>query len=219
MQVFKDLRIIDRDDDRSRLILFLNELKSQEVSEWPYLVKESRDYATHIFKDESEVAVFRSPLICHRTATVWLILTGREVKITNIVPTKTGSLSFDEYNAIFDRFYNQKVLPAARKAEVDMVSTAPEIHIEEVIGQETYEKLRIWEMTANPSSGIGHEEDFKRWADFLTTAFTYKSKINSQLLQRWLLEDRDWVDNDVVQNLGSEFEYGIDLLKFYVDNK
>jgi hypothetical protein len=219
MQAFKNLQIYDPDSNRSNLLAFLDTLRSEQANEWLFLEKESRDYANNIFKEYREVAVFGSPIICKRKATVWLILAGREVRITNIVPIGTGSLSYDEYNAIFDRFYDQMVLPAAKVVGVDAHSTAPQLHIGEIIGNETYEKLIIWEITSNSASGNEHSLDFERWADFLTTAFTLKSKITAQLLERWLLEDKGWVDLDVVQRLGSDFEYGIDLLNYYVNNK
>jgi len=219
MQTFKNLKIIDYDPDRSNLLAFMDILQSKEVEGWPFLKDKAKDYAKNIYKDFREVAVFGSPEICKRTATVWLIISGREVTITNIVPTEVGRLSYDEYNAIFDRFYLQVVKPAAEETNLDTLSSAPEVHIEDLIGHETYEKLRIWEVTCNSDSGNGHPNDFERWADFVTTAFLSQSKINAGLLERWLLEDMNWQDQDVVDRLGSEFEYGINLLEYYVNNK
>jgi len=219
MQAFKNLRIVDPHSNRENLLNFLDALRSKPVSDWKFLEDKTSDYANNIFKDYREVAVFASPEICKRMATVWLILSGREVRISNIVPTETGSLSYDEYNAIFDRFYKQMVLPIAKEIGVDAISTAPEVHLEELIGEETYQKLIIWEITANSTSGNDHPVDFERWADFLTTAFNSKSKMTAELLVRWLFEDKGWMDIDIVQRLGSDFEYGIDLLNYYVNNK
>jgi hypothetical protein len=219
MQAFRDLRVIDAESNRSKLLIFLDTLRSEEVKGWLFLEEKAREYADNIYKDLREVAVFASPKICQRTATVWLILSGREVKITNIVPTETGSLSYDEYNAIFDKFYKELAAPAAKAAGVNLFSTPAEVHLEEVIGAETYEKLMIWEITCNSGSGIDHPMDFERWADFLTTAFTYKSKINAQLLQRWLIEDKGWQDHEVIERLGADFENGISLLDYYVNNR
>ena len=217
MEAFKSLQIYG--SDRTNLLMFLDILKSQNNNEWRFLEKETTDYAIHTFKEIREVAVFASPVILNKKATVWLILSGREVRITNIVPVQASSLSYYEYNSIFDRFFDQKISPAAKIAKVDALSTAPEIHMEELVGNETYEKLTIWEITSNSDSGNGHPLDFERWADFLITAFTYKSNITPQLLKRWLLEDRGWSDIEVVEKLSDDFEYGMDLLNYYADNK
>jgi hypothetical protein len=219
MKAFKNLKIIDPDSDRLNLIAFLEMIRSTRVSNWGFLEKESADYAMNLYKDYKEVAVFASPIICNRTARVWLVLSGREIKITNIVPTETGSLKYEEYNSILDNFNNQVVLPAARQVGVDVITTPAYVDMENIVGRETYEKLLFWEITANSNSGNEHDLDFERWASFLTSAFTYKSKITAQLLERWLLEDKGWIDGELVQRLGSEFEYGIDLLNYYVNNR
>ena len=143
MQAFKNLRITDPYSSRSNLINFMEILRNQQHDGWLFLEDKARDYAKNIFKDYREVAVFGSPEICKRTVTVWLILEGVEVRISNIVPNKQGRLSYNEYNSIFDEFLFHIIRPVAEKARVNFLTTAPEIHLSQLIGLETYDKLII----------------------------------------------------------------------------
>ncbi|WP_316824722.1 hypothetical protein [Pedobacter miscanthi] len=219
MKTFKELSIHDQKNDKKNLIRFLDFLKKPTNNKWTYRVDLSEDYAKNIFKSISEVGCFESPILEERRALVWLVLWSKEIKIANIVPTETGSLGIDYYNRFLELFNSEMIMPAAKEVGVDVLSTSGYEDMETLIGTETYRKLVTWANTTNPNHGNGHPLDFERWAAFLTTSFEHDSKLTAKMLERWLIEDKDWEDNEALQQLMADYEYGLELLEYYVNNR
>lgn len=219
MKTFKELSIHDQKNDKKNLIKFLNILKQPSNNNWVYRSDLSEDYAKNIFKKIDEVGCFESPELDDRRALIWLVLWSKEIKIANIVPTKPGSLGLDYYNRFLELFKSEMILPAAKAVGVDVISTSGYEDIETLIGTETFRRLETWANMTNPYHGSGHPLDFERWAAFLTTSFENEAKLTPKMLERWLLEHRDWEDNDNLQRLISDYEYGLELLEYYVNNR
>ena len=214
MKTFRNLFIKGNNPQQLKEVLasIINRLNGN----WKFMYELSLDYAQNVSKDISEVGCFESPLIINNIARVWLIIWGNDLKITNIVPTKTRSLSFDEYNAFVEAFFNDCVKEVTSEYKVDVVMTKGNYDIEKIAGSETFMALNKWEKSCNHDTGNTHPMDFERWADFITTAYRTKSKLTTDLFKRWLTEERHWDENDdVTYRLVTDFEYGLGLLKYH----
>ena len=140
------------------------------------------------------------------------------MKIVNIVPTTSGSLTHDEYNKIFDCFYKDCLSKVLIGADITHEITEGVYNIQQLAGEKTYHALNTWEKNCNHSSGNINSFDFKRWADFLSIAFKEKTQLNPDLLNRWLVEERNWTDDELVSKIVLDYEYGLSILEHYVKN-
>ena len=85
--------------------------------------------------------------------------------------------------------------------------------------KETADKLKKWESLCNRSTGNSHPYDRERWFDFIKTAVDTDSSLTVGDLEQWLTEEKNWFvdeENSITEGIVLDFEYGIDLLKYYV---
>jgi hypothetical protein len=215
MKTFKSIVVKDSDNDKNKLITFLNYLKEHLQNGWTYRSDLTEDYAKNIFKNLDEVSCFQSPVKYENQALVWLVVMSKEIKIANVVPTKPGKLGIDLYNLFLDAFKEDMLMRSAREVGVDIITSGAYLDIASIIGEQTYNKLNSWEIACNRDSGNLHSLDFQRWAAFLVAAFETNSKLTAKILERWLIEERNWNNEDLIQTLVNDYEYGLEILKYY----
>ena len=68
--------------------------------------------------------------------------------------------------------------------------------------------------SALANMSILHPADRKRWNEFLTSAYREKATLDSSMLQRWLIEEEKWPEDEAI-NLEIEYEHARDLLEVY----
>lgn len=216
MKTFKDLKIQSKDSQTLKDIL--SSVISGLPSNWKLRTDLVEDYAKNVSKGKDEIGCFESPIIGKQQGFVWFVIWEKELSIVNIVPTVSGELTFDEYNNILDVFYKDCVLNSLTGKSVDVKVSGGIYDIETLAGKNTFNALNKWEKLCNHSTGNSHPNDFERWADFVSIAFNEKSELTPDLLSRWLVEERNWKDDDLVSELMLDYEYGLALLKHYAEN-
>lgn len=215
MKKFIELEI---KSDELSLIQFLNTLKDSEINKWSFEKKMTKDYAANISLEENRVACFKANSSKYFEATIWMVINETKLRISNIVSRKISYLGKDLYNTIITDFHNSfvsKFIPNNFRVNL----TSSEVSIEELANLETAEKLIKWEALCNPSSGNSHPYDRERWFDFIRTAVDTDSELTVGDLEQWLTEEKNWVndeDDGLTERIVIDFEYGVDLLRYYV---
>lgn len=132
--------------------------------------------------------------------------------VTNIVPTKKSSLSYDEYNDFLNDFYSEFIVQFEK--ELTVVISDDEVTLEKFLRENTSKALRLFSKAANKSTGSSHPYDKERWHNFIITSFVNHDLIASDVLKRWLVEEENWSE-DAAVDLVIEYEQGISLLGAY----
>jgi hypothetical protein len=200
------------------LIALLDKLKESETNKWSFEKKLTKDYATNISLPETCVACFKANSTKYFEATIWIVINDSELRVSNIVSRKVSYLGKDLYNIIVTDFFNHFVIKYLPEGCIVNLSSS-EVSIEEIANTETAKKLIKWESLCNRSTGNTHPYDRERWFDFIITAVDTDSELSIGDLEQWLTEEKKWVvseDDDLVEKLVIDFEYGVDLLKYYV---
>jgi hypothetical protein len=216
MKTFKNL-IIQNSQSQSLKDILQNVI-SKLPTDWKFREDLVENYAKNVSKDKSEIGCFESPEISGKKGLVWFVIWENELKIVNIVPTVSGSLSHDEYNQIFDKFNDDCISKVITSEVADITITKGIYDVKQIAGDKTYQALHKWEASCNHSTGNTHPMDFERWASFVCIAHNENSKLTPDLLERWLVEEKNWNDDDLVSKIVIDFEYGLSILDHYVKN-
>ncbi|WP_283756401.1 hypothetical protein [Roseofilum casamattae] len=149
-----------------------------------------------------------------RAATLWLIPDENDyLYVCNIVPSKGGHLSEDEYNVILEEFLTKFVEPAALELNIQVITTPSERTIDNAMSPEMSELLKRFSDGANKSSGGTHPYDERRFFNFIIQAHQEKSLLDETKLCGLLMED-DWSEEDA-RELSSKYCFSRDLLNHY----
>ncbi len=200
----------------SKLIELLDSVKAVNTDEWKFEKQFSKDYASNISFPENRVACFKANSTKYYEAIIWMTINENELKITNIVSRKVPYLEKDNYNTILKAFYGHLSSFITKNFSVNI--TSDEVTIEELANKETAKKLKQWEGACNSSTGNTHPFDRERWFEFIKTAVDTNSTLTTNDLEQWLIEEKNWLegkDDSITTKVVSDFEYGIDLLRYY----
>lgn len=132
--------------------------------------------------------------------------------VSNIVPSKHPSLTYDEYNSILREFHDEFARPAADALGVQVQLGNPEPRIEDFLSPPTARLLFGFSRAANRS--VLHPLDRKRWNEFLAAAHREEAPLSGSMLQRWLIEEEKWAE-DKACDLVVEYENAQELLEVY----
>ena len=160
------------------------------------------------FEREAEDGIISSSVV------LWLFEKGDEYKVTNIVPLDVNSLGVTGYNDALNDFKDRIAKPASKDSGVRVRITPREQSVQDWTSKEAADALHRFSGGANKSTGSGHPSDRKRWFDFLMSAYKAKTKLDPELLERWLVEAEEWPP-DVASRLVIQYEFGLDLLNEY----
>jgi hypothetical protein len=216
MKTFKDLKIQSKDIQTLKDIL--NSVINGLPSNWKFRPDLINDYVKNVSKSKDEVGCFQSPLIDQQQGCVWFVIWEEQLSIDNIIPTLSDNLTFDEYNKILDIFYKDCVINSLSGKSIEVKISNGIYDIESLTGENTFKALDNWEKLCRLSTGNSHPNDYERWIYFVLMAFKEKSDLTPDLLARWLVEERNWKDDDLVSKLMLDYEYGLSLLKRYAEN-
>jgi hypothetical protein len=148
-------------------------------------------------------------------AGLWLAPREQEnvLYVTNVVPMGgTSSLSKGQYNAILAEFETDVVQPALEVLGLESeLSTF--VEITDWISPEAREKLKMFSIGANKSTGTTHPADRDRWLEFVLLVHREGSELPAHILEEWLVE-HEWT-TDQAWEVISNFEYAQDILAAY----
>ncbi len=205
MKTFRDLYLHLNGVDMSDLA---NKLTNQCQPPW----SRNKDKEDHL-------GILEGPPLCFErnlspSAALFLYQQDKDTwYVSNIVPTSTSELSYDEYNKVLEDFLNSIVEPVINNTTVKAEMTRDEITIGSVAGEEVEKALASFSLLANKSTGSSHPSDRKRWFNFLVLANKSASDLGADLVYRALME-QGWSDEQA-NKLAGQFENANDLLTYY----
>jgi hypothetical protein len=132
--------------------------------------------------------------------------------VSNILAQEFSSLTYDQYNLILSDFYERCAQPAAKAVGIAVELGNPDPTLEDFLSANTAGLLRNFSALANRS--ILHPLDRKRWNEFLAAAYREGAKLEPSMLQRWLIEEEKWPEDEAI-SLSIEYAHARDLLQIY----
>lgn len=211
LEIFQDLKLIGPLQERSRL---REVLLIQVKAPWRHASNKEEELSLHV-DHEDEVLLFERASKGGLPAAglvLWPADDGYEV--TNIVPIKSGSLSYSTYNAILQDFAKKIAEPAAQSTGFTLYVSASHKSLEDWLTPSAAKYLHRFSALANKSTGAAHPMDKKRWLTFLIAAHQDNRAFDAGLLARWLIEAEHWPE-DTAHELAIEYEFALELLEQY----
>lgn len=137
--------------------------------------------------------------------------------VSNVVPSDSGRLEHDEYNAILREFCEQALQRVETKFPTAFVLAGEDLDLGRLMSTAAFAKLQTFSAAANKSTGSAHPLDLDRWFDFLVELHTGKHRLDTASLGRWLTEVEGWSEEQAA-DLRQEFAFALGLLR-YADQK
>jgi hypothetical protein len=131
--------------------------------------------------------------------------------VSNIVPTDLRELTYDQYNLILSEFHDRFAKPVGDSMGIRVELSRAEQTLEDWISPEIANLLKLFSHAANKSTGSSHPMDRERWFDFLIAMHRAHERLDTGLLERWLVEEEKWPE-DIAIDLICEFEFSEGLL-------
>jgi hypothetical protein len=132
--------------------------------------------------------------------------------VPNVISPARDRLSYDEYNGILTSFRDNVLGPVQSQTSIDSSLTGGTIDLSTQLPGDVYRRLHTFSLAANKSTGSSHPFDKDRWMDFLIEAVEAHAVLDPQTLERWLVEEEQWVPEQA-SRLAEEYEFGRDLLE------
>lgn len=218
MKKFRTLTITASQD---KLVTLLDSLKKQEKGVFIYKRNKSNEYARNIFHSEDTVGCFTTERRSLAKASVWVVITNGELKVTNITPSEVSSLGTVKYNEVLLSFFNDFMSKHMTEELNNLVSiSGEEASLADILHPETYLALQKWERCCNHSSPITNEYDRNLWFDFIGKLHHDGTDLSLSDFAQWLQEDCKWPSGytDIIYDLQLNLEYSLDLLRHYDGN-
>ena len=138
-----------------------------------------------------------------------------KIWVSNIVPCKTSMLSYSQYNDILTEFHADVIKPSILKP-FRCILTNDSFTGEECMGSESWKLLVSFSALANRTSL--HVSDNQRWRNFVTSIHRQETKLDSDTLQRTLIEELGWLE-DKASVLAIRYEDELELLRQYDETR
>jgi len=200
------------------LIILLQKMKESDLAIFQYQKKLASDYAKNIFAPEDHVGCFKTRRATLAEASVWIVIIGEELKVTNITPNTVSSLGITQYNMILNAFFNDFVAKFLDESWAKCISISGEvISLSDILSEEVYNALEIWEATCNKTSPLAHPDDLECWMKFITLLHKSKIELSVEDFSQWLSEDKKWPQgfSTQISELEESLKYSLELLNYY----
>ena len=210
MKIYRDLTIAGSPDALERLRERLGEMRT---GDWERSA-ESEARAAKENLGTPGPFVFSYAGDAHPAAKLWLFWKRDHAEVTNIVPTKSGELTHDEYNAMAAEFAKAILEPASVGLGLGIHLGPVAVTFDQKCTERVREALRAFSLGANKSTLNTHPMDAERWRDFVVKAHMDHASMDSELLADWLENADEWSADDA-QELSFQYVRGRDLLRAY----
>lgn len=173
-------------------------------------------------KEQENASIFgdKSLLVFERdgsgelpAAGVAMLTEGETAEVINIVPLEKSQLSAREYNAILVELTNSAIRPASVALGIRYELTDDQTPFTAWVSPAAGDALQRFSILANHGTGSAHPLDRERWFAFLLHCHRDRCELDTDMLQRWLVEKGDW-SSERASDLAIEYEFGRGLLKF-----
>lgn len=219
MEVFQNLKIYVPEDKEELFIKgFFNKLKS---SNWTHKTDFEAGYKKNTASTDDLIICIETDDLKFSNQTlkgfVWMWKKKNYFEVFNIIPSKSGSLTYGQYNFILNTFYDNLLSDIVRELELKTEVSNPNKSIIDLIGKDAGDALLKFSKSANKSTGNSHPYDFNRWCDFVFIIHRKEIPLNIDDFVRWLEEEENWT-NDIAWKLGLDLEYALNILEKYEQN-
>lgn len=215
MQKYQDFRISIPKGTRSSFVQSLD--KAIEMSEYKRRVDIEEKHINTFGKEEFALLIIESPEIELKNEIVkvliWLQINDEIVRLLNIVPISNTTLVPELYNEILNRFLLKFIVPISKEYNLNYHLSNAYFSMEDFLGVDTFNLLKLFSSSANKDTANTHPSDFRRWCDFIISVHKKNIKLDSLDLEEWLV-GHSW-DSKVASRLIIDFEYSLELLKYY----
>jgi hypothetical protein len=180
---------------------------------WKWPLKESKDYQSS--NDGQAGFVVSDSIKGLERAAVAVACLGptrlNSFGVMNIVPTRSSSLSIDQYNAIgltfaesFRRFL--RTTKQGGKVEVE----GPDIGLPQIV--RAPKCRRIFEQYVRKSDPCSHPSDIHYLDLFICSLFRYRAYVRLDLIETYLIVDETWKPEDAAW-VTRRIDTGLEVLK------
>lgn len=218
MEVFQNLKIfVPTETEKDFVGKLLEKVKS---SNWTQKTDFETGYKKNTASDDLIICVETGELKFQNEILkgfVWMWKKKNYFEVFNIIPTKSGSLTYSQYNFLLNTFFNTILSDIVKNLQLKVEISNPNKSIIDLIGEDAGDTLLNFSKNANKSTGNTHPYDFNRWCEFVFIIHRQNIEINISDFIRWLEEEEGWSD-DLSTKLGLDLEYSLDLLKKYEQN-
>lgn len=215
MEVFQNLKIFVPTETETYFVTKL--LEKVKASNWTQKTDFETGYKKNTASDDLIICVETDEFKFENTtlkAFVWLRKEKNYFEVFNIIPTKSGSLTYSQYNFLLKTFFDSILSDITNALNLKVEISNPNKSIIDLIGEDAEKALLMFSKNANKSTGNTHPYDFNRWCDFVFIVHRQKIEINIDDFIRWLQEEEGWSD-DLSTKLGLDLEYSLELLEKY----
>lgn len=168
---------------------------------------------TRMFGDRSLLVFERDGSGGLPASGVAMLIDGEKAEVVNIVPLEKSQLSAKEYNAVLVELTSTAIEPAAATLGLKCELTDDLKPFTAWVSPEAGDALRRFSILANHGTGSSHPLDRERWFAFLLCCHQDRCDLDTDMLQRWLMEQGDW-SFERASDLAIEYEFGRGLLTF-----
>jgi hypothetical protein len=209
LEVFQDCEI---SGDSATLTTFLSQLVKALPGTWRR--DRNGEKEMHLSLPDARHFVFQIAAGDERpAASLFVIVQGNKLRVTNVVPKQVGQLTRAEYNSFIEEFARYSEPIANRLGLVSHV-TPSQIDIATLLKPPAFSALRAFSSLANKSTGSSHPLDRDRWLRFIVLEHEGGTELRAEILRRWLIEEEKWPESEAF-DLESEFELAGKLLRLY----
>lgn len=219
MEVFQNLRLFVLPNKEQKFVSLL--FDKAERNQWMHKSDFESNYKRNTASSTELVFCFESHQIIFDNKTLhaflWMWKRRDYFEVFNIVPAKSGRLSYSEYNHILNTFFNEVLKPIIIELNLRTEFSKPNKTIIDLIGEEAGDALLLFSRNANKATGNSHPYDFNRWCEFVFLIHRKHIKLNIDDFIRWLEEEENW-SSEIALELGLDLEYALNILEKYEQN-
>ena len=213
IEVMQDLHLHCSEDQEAQL---RDALDRHSTPPWRHATEKERELA-ETSSNMPQYLMFEHTREDHlASAAVALRKSSTGYDVVNIIPLEVHQLGVTAYNDLLNDFIDRVVVPASREFQFDVRCTERQQTLTHWISEGAATALHRFSLAANKSTGAGHPSDRQRWFEFLSAVFDNHTKLDTELLGRWLVEVEDWPP-EIAHDLVDKYEYSMDLLRFRTD--
>ncbi|MGK7930904.1 MAG: hypothetical protein AB4041_05660 [Microcystaceae cyanobacterium] len=215
MKVYREVNLKLKSLTNDQLIEILKKF-AQQANNWGVMEEESKKYTSlssesvpaciiNLYDEDNPVAF----LIGHNKRGNYCV--------NNIVSLKKEQLSISEYSLLLKKFVDDfRSFIHKYKTSIDVSITSEKIGLDRIIlGKKTRQLFETYLKTATHSQVYPlsyHPTDIKRLDKFICAVSRYKSRIDIEYLNRYLIEDLNWSEKDT-NWCCNRIKTGLDILK------
>lgn len=133
-------------------------------------------------------------------------------------PDGWKTLADEEHNKILVDFNDRVLRNLSTELNATFSLTSDEVKLEELMSPLAMFALQSFVTMVGKPRVILPERSMDSWYYFLTTVQRDGHRLTSDLLTRWLIQEKSWPPI-LAKRLGAEFEFGTGLLSWAADRK